>query len=114
MDVFGCSYDKQPLSGQGYSTPMLSGTENANELAACTPLTPTELQIAQTGETYGFVFRHVLGGCMHYALWTRLDILMACLVLAQCQAAPGALHFCALKHLVGYLQLHPDIPLTFD
>jgi hypothetical protein len=47
-------------------------------------------------------------------LWTRLDILTACLTLAQDQAAPGELHFRALKHLVGYLQLHPDIPQTFN
>jgi hypothetical protein len=114
MDVFGCSYDKQHLSGQGCSTPMLSRTEHANELAACNPFPPTELRIAQTGETYGFVFCHVFGGCMHCALWTRLDILTACLVLSQYQAAPGALHFRALKHLVGYLGLHSDIPLLFD
>jgi hypothetical protein len=51
---------------------------------------------------------------MHCALWTRLDILTACLTLAQYQAAPGELHFCALKHVVDYLRLHPDIPLTFN
>jgi hypothetical protein len=51
---------------------------------------------------------------MHCALWTRLDILTACLTLVQYQAAPGKLHFRALKHLVGYLRLHPDIPLTFN
>jgi hypothetical protein len=113
-DVFGPSYDKQLLSGRGYSTPMLSGTDHANELAACTPFTPIELRTAQTGKTYGFVFRHVLGACMHCALWTRLDILTACLVLAQYQASPGNLHFRALKHLVGYLRLHPDIPLSFN
>jgi hypothetical protein len=50
---------------------------------------------------------------MHCALWTRLDILTACLVLTQYQSAPGSLHFCALKHLVGYLRLHPDLPLVF-
>jgi hypothetical protein len=59
------------------------------------------------------VYRHILGGCMHCALWTRLDILTACLVLAQYQSAPGSLHFRALKHLVGYLRLHPDLPLVF-
>ena len=30
IDVFGPSYEKQPLSGRGYSTPMISGTEHAN------------------------------------------------------------------------------------
>ena len=93
---------------------MISGTEHANELAAYPPYSPSELRFAQTGETYGFVFWHVLGGCMHCALWTRLDILTACLILAQYQAALGALHFCAPKHLVGYLRLHPDLPLTFN
>jgi hypothetical protein len=64
-----------------------SGTEHAIELAVRTLFTPTELRIAQVGETYGFFFCHVLvGGCKHCALWTRLDILMACLVLAQYQA----------------------------
>jgi hypothetical protein len=100
--------------GQGYATPMISGTEHANELAACPPFSPAELKTAQTGETFGFGFRHVLGACMHCALWNRLDILTACLVLAQYQAAPGLLHFRALKHLVGYLGLHPDLPMTFN
>jgi hypothetical protein len=51
---------------------------------------------------------------MHCTLWTCLDILTACLVLVQYQAAPGLLHFRALKHLVGYLRLHPDLPMTFN
>jgi hypothetical protein len=93
---------------------MLPGTDHANDLAACTPFTPSELRTAQTGKTYGFVFWHVLGGCMHCALWTRLDNLTAFLVFAQHQASPGNLHFRALKHLVGYLCLHPDIPLSFN
>ena len=68
---------------------MISGTEHANDLAACSPYSPSELRQAQTGETFGCsIFRHVLGGCMHCALWTRLDILTACLTLAQYQAAP--------------------------
>jgi hypothetical protein len=113
-DVFGPSYDKQQLSGRGYSTPMISRMEHANELAVCPPFSAAELKQAQTGETFGFGFRHVLGACMHCALWTRLDILTACLVLAQYQAAPGLLHFRALKHLVGYLRLHPDLPMTFN
>ena len=112
--VFGPNYHKQPLSSaKGYSTPMRAGTEHSNDLAACTPFSPMELRIAQT-QTFAFVFRHVLGGCMHCALWTRLDILTACLILAQYQANPGNLHFRALRHLVGYLRLHPDLPLTFQ
>jgi hypothetical protein len=62
---------------------------------------------------HGFGFQHVIGACMHCALWTRLDILTACLVPAQYQAAPGLLHFCVLKHLAGYLRRHPDLPMTF-
>jgi hypothetical protein len=69
---------------------------------------------AQTGVTFCFNFHHVLGGCMHCALWTQLDIQTACLTLAQYQAVPGELHFQALKHLVGYLCIHPNIPLTFN
>jgi hypothetical protein len=111
VDVFGPSHDKQ-LGNKGYSTPMIAGTEHANDLAACKPYTPAKLIIAQK-QRFAFGYCHALGGCMHCALWTRLDILTACLVLAQYQASPGSLHFQALKHLVGYLCLHPDIPLTF-
>ena len=92
---------------------MIAGTAFANELAACTSFLPEELHTAERA-TYGFVFRHILGACMHCALWTRLDILTACLTLAQYQAQPGDLHFKALKHIVGYLRLHPDLPLTFQ
>jgi hypothetical protein len=75
IDVFGPSYDKQSLSGLGYATPMISGTEYANKLEACPPFLTDELKTAQTGETFGFGFRNVLGSCMHCALWTCLDIL---------------------------------------
>jgi hypothetical protein len=87
---------------------MIAGTEYGNNFAACTPYTPDELAIAQK-QTFGFGLLSYPGGCMHCALRTRLDILIACLVLAQYQASPGSLHFRALKHLVGYLRLHPDI-----
>jgi hypothetical protein len=53
------------------------------------------------------VFLYCYGGVREYSTLT------ACLVLAQYQSAPGSLHFCALKHLVGYLRLHPDLPLVF-
>jgi hypothetical protein len=112
IEVFGPSSTKQQ-GNKGCSTPMIAGTEYGNDLVACTPYTPDELVVAQK-QTFGFRYRHILGGCMHCALWTRLDILTACLVLAQYQASPGSLHFRALKHLVGYLRLHPDIPLTFN
>ena len=48
-DVFGPSYTKQSLSGHGYATPMIAGTEHANELAACSPFLPSELRQAQFG-----------------------------------------------------------------
>jgi hypothetical protein len=51
---------------------------------------------------------------MHLALWTRLDIFTTCVVLAQYQNHPSHIHFAAVKHMVGYLCLHPDIPLMFD
>jgi hypothetical protein len=113
IDMSGPRHNTKQSGSKGCSTPMIAGTEHANDLAACTPYTPTELAIAQK-QTFGFGSQHVLGKCMHCALWTQLDILTACLVLAQYQASPGSLHFCALKHLVGYLRLHPDIPLTFN
>jgi hypothetical protein len=91
IDVFGPSHNIQS-GNKGYSTPMIAGTKHANDLAACTPYTSTELAIAQK-QMFAFGYRHVLGGCMHCALWTRLDIFMACLVLAQYQASPGSLHF---------------------
>jgi hypothetical protein len=30
------------------------------------------------------------------------------------QLRGGLLHFRALKHLAGYLRLHPDLPMTFN
>jgi hypothetical protein len=111
-EVFGQNHDLQTGNKEGYSTPMIAGTEHDNDLAACTPYLPIELAIAQK-QTFGFSYCHILGGCMRCALWTRLNILTACLVLAQYQLAPGSLHFCALKHLVGYLWLHPNLPLVF-
>jgi hypothetical protein len=37
-----------------------------------------------------------------------------CVVLAQYQNHPSHIHFTAVKQMVGYLRLHPDVPLTFD
>jgi hypothetical protein len=42
-----------------------------------------------------------------------LDVLLACVVLAQFQTSTGIEHFEALKHLVGYLRRNPDIPLNY-
>jgi hypothetical protein len=46
-------------------------------------------------------------------IWTRLDILLTCVVLAQFQTSTGVEHYEALKHLVGYLRRNPDDPLTY-
>jgi hypothetical protein len=51
---------------------------------------------------------------MHLALWTHLDIFTTCIILAQYQNKPLNIHFAAVKQMVGYLRLHPDLPLTFD
>jgi hypothetical protein len=75
INVFGPSYDKQALSGRGYTTPMIAGTDHAIELAACIAHLSAELHCAQTGKTFGFNFHHVHRGCLHCAFWTRLDIL---------------------------------------
>jgi hypothetical protein len=45
-EVYGRNHDLQ-AGNKGYSTPMISGTEHANNLAACTPYSPAELAIAQ-------------------------------------------------------------------
>jgi hypothetical protein len=63
--------------------------------------------------SFGFKYRSVLGACVHLAIWTRLDILLACVVLAQFQTNTGLEHFEALKHLIGYFRRNPDIPLTY-
>jgi hypothetical protein len=65
-EVFGPNHD---LS-KGYSTPMITGTKHANDLVACTPYSLPELAIA-TKQTFGFSYRHILGGCMHCALYGR-------------------------------------------
>jgi hypothetical protein len=52
--------------------------------------------------------------CMHLALWTRLDIFTTCVILSQYQNSPSHFHFAAIKQMVGYLHLHPDLPLVFD
>ena len=91
---------------------MKSGTAYAESLARADPLDPKGLK--QAAIEFGFEFRSVLCSCMHLALWTRLDILPSCVVLAQYQTHTAHLHFAALKHLVGYLRLNPDIPLAFD
>jgi hypothetical protein len=50
---------------------------------------------------------------VHLAIWTRLDILLVCVCLAQFQTNTSHEHLEALKHLIGYLRRNPDIPLTY-
>jgi hypothetical protein len=91
---------------------MKTGTSYAESLARALPITDDEL--VKLVKVYGFEFCRVLMSCMHIALWTRLDIFTTCVVLAQYQNSPSHIHFKALKQLVGYLRLHPDLPLVFD
>ncbi len=37
-----------------------------------------------------------------------------CVVFTQYQNSPLHIHFAALKQMVGYPRLHPDLPLVFD
>jgi hypothetical protein len=85
---------------------MKAGSKYAEMLARSPPLIATEI-------SFGFIYRSVLGACVHLAIWTRLDILLACVVLAQFQTSTGVEHYEALKHLVGYLRRNPDVPLTY-
>jgi hypothetical protein len=91
---------------------MKTGTAYAESLACALPL--DEAGMAQVKAEYGFESHLTLMSCMHLALWTRLDIITTCVVLAQYQNKPSHIHFAVVKQMVGYLRLHPDIPLTFD
>jgi hypothetical protein len=108
--VFGPSWRLQKPKGT-HNIPMKAGTKYAELLARSPPLSDESL--LATEESFGFKYRSVLGTCVHIAIWTRLDILLACVVLAQFQTSTGIEHFEALKHLVGYLRCNPDIPLTY-
>jgi hypothetical protein len=110
-EVFGPSWKAQKPSSS-FSIPMKTGTAYAESLARALPL--DEDSMAKVKAEFGFEFRSVLMSCMHLALWTRLDIFTTCVVLAQYQNDPSHIHFAAVKQMVGYLRLHPDLPLVFD
>jgi hypothetical protein len=110
-EVFGPGWKSQHPSSS-FSIPMKTGTAYAESLARALPL--DEAGTKQVVVEFGFEFRHILMSCMHLALWTRLDLFPTCVVLAQYQNHPSHIHFAAVKQLVGYLRLHPDLPLTFD
>jgi hypothetical protein len=90
---------------------MKDGSKYAEMLARSPPLSDEAL--IATEHYFGFKYRSVLGACVHLVIWTRLDILLACVVLAQFQTSTGVEHYEALKHLVGYLRRNPDVPLTY-
>jgi hypothetical protein len=109
--VFGPGWKTQPPS-TSCSIPMKTGTAYAESLAQALPLDPAGA--AKVIAEFGFEFRSILMSCMHLALWTRLDLFTTCVQLAQYQNHPSHIHFAAVKQMVGYLRLHPDLPLTFD
>jgi hypothetical protein len=91
---------------------MKAGSKYAEMLARSPPLSDNNL--ITTENSFGFKYISVLGACVHLAIWTRLDILLACAVLAQFQTNTGIEHYEALKHhFIGYLRRNPDIPLTY-
>jgi hypothetical protein len=108
--VFGPSWKLQQPKDV-YTIPMKAGSKYAELLARSPPLSATDLLAKEA--SIGSKYRSVLGACVHLAIWTCLDILLACVCLAQFQTNTGHEHFEALKHLVGYLRRNPDIPLTY-
>jgi hypothetical protein len=108
--VFRPSWRLQKPKGS-YNIPMKAGSKYAEMLARSPPLSDDALATIEV--PFGFKYRSVLGACVHLAIWTRLDILLTCILLAQFQTSTGVEHFEALKHLVGYLRRNPDVPLTY-
>jgi hypothetical protein len=108
MQVFGPSWGLQNPKGS-YSIPMKAGSKHAEMLARSPPLSDDALIAAET--SFGFKYRSTLGACVHLAIWTRLDILLICVVLVQFQTSTGIEHFEALKHLIGYLRRNPNVPV---
>jgi hypothetical protein len=90
---------------------MKAGSKYAEMLARSPPLSDDDL--INTEDSFGFKYISVLGACVHLAIWTRLDIVLACVVLAQFQTNTGIKYYEALKHLIGYLRRNPDVPLTY-
>jgi hypothetical protein len=109
--AFGPSWKVQ-LPSSSCSIPMKTGTTYAESLAYALPL--DEAGMKEVKATFGFEFRPTLMSCMHFALLTQLDIFTTWVVLTQYQNEPSHIHFAAVKQMVGYLRLHPDLPLIFD
>jgi hypothetical protein len=108
--VFGPSWILQLPKGM-YTILMKAGSKYAELLARSPPLSDADLLATEL--SFSFNYRSILGACVHLAICTHLDILLACVCLAQFQTNTGHEHLEALKHLIGYLRRNPDIPLTY-
>jgi hypothetical protein len=97
--VFGPSWKLQRPKDV-YTIPMKAGSKYAELLARIPPLSDADLLAKES--SVGFKYRSVLGACVHLAIWTRLDIILAYVCLAKFQTNTGHEHFEALKHLIGY------------
>jgi hypothetical protein len=53
-----------------------TGTANSESLARVIPLDDRDLKATEI--KFGFKYRTILQGCIHIALWTKLDILPTC------------------------------------
>jgi hypothetical protein len=114
-DAFGPSWKSQPpsSSSSSFSILMKTGTAYTESLAHALSLDAASMK--QVKDKFGFEFHSTLiMSCMYLALWTRLDIFTTCVFLVQYQNEPSHIHFSAVKQMVGYLRLHPNLPLTFD
>jgi hypothetical protein len=108
--VFGPSWRLEKPNGS-YSIPMKAGSKHAEMLARSPPL--SDVILAAVEVSFGFKYRSVIGACVHLTIWTRVDILLACVILAQFQTSTGIEHFKASKYFIGYLRRNLDVPLTY-
>jgi hypothetical protein len=116
---FGPSLKAQPPSSS-CSIPMKPGTAYAESLAHALPL--DEAGMAQVKAEFGFEFcsthspheLYASGSLDAIGIIYYMELFTTWLVLAQYQNEPSHIDFAAVKKVVGYLHLHPDLPLTFD
>jgi hypothetical protein len=110
-EVFCPNHDQQ-TDNKGYSTPMIAGTEHANDLAACTPYAGRTCGCSKTN--FWFCILSYPQGVYAFCFMDEKRHSHGLSSARTISIEPGSLHFRALKHLVGYLRLHPDIPLVFQ
>jgi hypothetical protein len=79
------------------------------ELYEVTPLVGAELHAEE--KTFGFAYSHVVGGFMHIAGITRIDLMYACMHFSGYMACPNLPLFNALHCTMCYLYHHKHIPL---